>query len=76
MPNELLRSDRQGEAQGVKKRAQLRGDAVDRAGDDAEDGRDETHGTTSLSAGAESETFLFVAATATYSSTRELASDC
>jgi hypothetical protein len=41
----------------VKERAQLGGDAVDRAGDDAEDGHEEAHGTTSLSAGAELEKF-------------------
>jgi hypothetical protein len=41
----------------VKECAQLGGDAVDRAGDDAEDGHEEAHGTTSLSAGAESEKF-------------------
>ena len=48
-------SDGAGEAEGAKQRAQLRGDAVDRAGEDADDGiqqatnEGKTHENTSLS---------------------------
>ena len=57
----------------MKERTQLGGDAVDRAGDDAEDGHDKAHGTTSLSAGAELEKCCSWPLQATYNSKLKLA---
>jgi hypothetical protein len=47
-------SDGERQAEGVKQRADLRGDAVHGAGDDAKHGHNETHENTSLSEGAPS----------------------